>query len=243
MFAASPLVCKRRSPDRLQGQVTSPRSENGPATIQRSRTWLVMDSGMSWFQSGERFPRNFRSSEQLRTSGGEQSSLVELSNPSVLTPNLASWRIGKKINEEALSAPDHGDAAAAILHRINSGLAAQHGISRSGDIEIVGHRVVHGADRYPNPVRVDDEVIQTIEQLEELAPLHNVGALSVIRACRAALDRAIPQIAVFDTAFHRTIRTAPNSMPSRGSSRNGTKYSDLVSTEFHTIILYSAMPK
>ena len=149
----------------------------------------------------------------------------------------------KKINEEALSAPDHGEAAAAILHRINSGLAAQHGISRSGDIEIVGHRVVHGADRYPNPVRVDDEVIQTIEQLEELAPLHNVGALSVIRACRAALDRAIPQIAVFDTAFHRTIPDRAKFYAIPWSSRNGTKYSDLVSTEFHTIILYSAMPK
>jgi acetate kinase len=69
----------------------------------------------------------------------------------------------------------------------------------------VGHRVVHGAGRYSEPVLIDDQLIDAIKQLKELAPLHNAGALSTIRATRAALKEAIPQVAVFDTAFHRTI--------------------------------------
>jgi acetate kinase len=102
---------------------------------------------------------------------------------------------GSNVNED-LAVKDHGDAAQKILSRIDSALR---------DVHVVGHRVVHGADRYSAPVAVDDEVIRTIEELEDLAPLHNASAVSVIRACRAALGERIPEVAVFDTAFHRTI--------------------------------------
>jgi acetate kinase len=112
---------------------------------------------------------------------------------------------GKKINREEQPANDHGEAAANVLERIDAGLGAQRGISHTRGIQAVGHRVVHGADKYHHPVLIDHQVVQTIEELEELAPLHNRGALSVIRASRAALDRSIPQVAVFDTSFHRTM--------------------------------------
>jgi acetate kinase len=71
----------------------------------------------------------------------------------------------------------------------------------------VGHRVVHGGRRFVGPAFVDDEVEQTIEELSVLAPLHNRRALQGIRRARQALPD-VPHVAVFDTAFHRTIPPA-----------------------------------
>jgi acetate kinase len=73
--------------------------------------------------------------------------------------------------------------------------------------DAVGHRVVHGGRRFEQPVLVDDEVERTIEQLSVLAPLHNTRALAQIRRARAALPE-VPHVAVFDTAFHRTMPVA-----------------------------------
>jgi acetate kinase len=70
--------------------------------------------------------------------------------------------------------------------------------------DAVGHRVVHGGARYTQPVLIDDEVEQAIEQLSRIAPLHNTPALNAIREARAALPD-VPHVAVFDTAFHATI--------------------------------------
>ncbi len=71
-------------------------------------------------------------------------------------------------------------------------------------LEAVGHRVVHGGDAYNDAVRLNEEVIAEIERLSPLAPLHNPVNLSGIHACRRLLPE-IPQVAVFDTAFHQTI--------------------------------------
>ena len=70
-------------------------------------------------------------------------------------------------------------------------------------IDAVAHRIVHGGS-FSDPVVVDSEVMAAIEQASELAPLHNPPALVVLRAAQQAF-RAIPHIAVFDTAFHRTL--------------------------------------
>jgi acetate kinase len=70
--------------------------------------------------------------------------------------------------------------------------------------DAVGHRVVHGGDRFVAPVRIDDEVEQAIDDLSEIAPLHNTPALKAIREARAALPD-VPHVAVFDTAFHTTL--------------------------------------
>jgi acetate kinase len=70
--------------------------------------------------------------------------------------------------------------------------------------DAVGHRVVHGGRRFVAPALVDDEVEQAIAALAVLAPLHNRRALDEIRRAREALP-AVPQVAVFDTAFHRTM--------------------------------------
>lgn len=70
--------------------------------------------------------------------------------------------------------------------------------------DAVGHRVVHGGDRFREPVLVDDDVERAIEALVPLAPLHNAPALRALRDARAALPD-VPHVAVFDTAFHATI--------------------------------------
>ena len=70
--------------------------------------------------------------------------------------------------------------------------------------DAVGHRVVHGGERFVAPVLIDDEVEQAIDDLSEIAPLHNRPALQAIREARAELPD-IPHVAVFDTAFHATI--------------------------------------
>jgi acetate kinase len=72
------------------------------------------------------------------------------------------------------------------------------------DAEAVGHRVVHGGSRFVEPTLIDDDVIAGIEELRPLAPLHNEPALAGIREAMAALPD-VPHVAVFDTAFHRTI--------------------------------------
>ena len=70
--------------------------------------------------------------------------------------------------------------------------------------DAVGHRVVHGGSRYTDPVLIDDEVEEAIDELSHIAPLHNTPALRAIREARAALPD-VPHVAVFDTAFHATI--------------------------------------
>jgi len=69
----------------------------------------------------------------------------------------------------------------------------------------VGHRVVHGGERFTRSVRIDDAVLQGIEDTIELAPLHNPANLRGIRAAGAVLGAGVPQVAVFDTAFHQTL--------------------------------------
>lgn len=68
----------------------------------------------------------------------------------------------------------------------------------------VGHRVVHGGARFTGAVQIDDAVVAAIEALGDLAPLHNAAAARVITAARAILP-SIPQVAVFDTAFHASL--------------------------------------
>ncbi len=72
------------------------------------------------------------------------------------------------------------------------------------DVEAVGHRVVHGGDRFRAPVLIDETVLAELDAIKELAPLHNPPSLRAIEAARQALpDR--PHVAVFDTAFHATL--------------------------------------
>ena len=74
----------------------------------------------------------------------------------------------------------------------------------AGDVEAIGHRIVHGGARFKAPVVIDPEVEHEIADLALIAPLHNTPALEALEAAREAF-RAVPHVAVFDTSFHATI--------------------------------------
>jgi acetate kinase len=78
-------------------------------------------------------------------------------------------------------------------------------IRSAAEIEAVGHRVVHGGERFTKSTLIDATVRSEIEQLIDLAPLHNPHNLRGIAAARAALGQNVPQVAVFDTAFHQSL--------------------------------------
>ncbi|HLV24718.1 MAG TPA: acetate kinase [Gemmatimonadales bacterium] len=78
-------------------------------------------------------------------------------------------------------------------------------IASVGEIDAVGHRVVHGGEQFQRSVAIDADVLGGIEDNIELAPLHNPANLRGVEAARAALGPGVPQVAVFDTAFHHTL--------------------------------------
>lgn len=75
----------------------------------------------------------------------------------------------------------------------------------AGQVDAIGHRVVHGGERFFESVLISDEVFSAIEQITELAPLHNPASVEGIRQARAFFGPDKPQVAVFDTAFHHTL--------------------------------------
>jgi acetate kinase len=78
-------------------------------------------------------------------------------------------------------------------------------IKSIADIQAVGHRVVHGGERFKQSVLITDEVVRAVEDCIDLAPLHNPANLTGISATRKLFGEGLPQVAVFDTAFHQTL--------------------------------------
>ncbi len=104
----------------------------------------------------------------------------------------------------AASIRDHAMAIEHIIAWLTSDTSGVP-ISSVADIHAVGHRVVHGGERFTASQRVDDAVRLAVEDLIDLAPLHNPHNLRGIAAARAVLGPGIPQVAVFDTAFHHSL--------------------------------------
>ncbi|MBU8919560.1 acetate kinase [Neobacillus sp. 114] len=106
---------------------------------------------------------------------------------------------GEKI-QETLDIPNHEVAVKMLLDKLTS-----LGIIQSlNEIDGVGHRVVHGGEEFNDSVIITDEVLNKIEALSELAPLHNPANVTGIKAFKQALPN-VPAVAVFDTAFHQTM--------------------------------------
>ncbi len=98
--------------------------------------------------------------------------------------------------------PNHTEAIRLVLDAL---VSTEHGVIASvQDVEAVGHRVVHGGEYFSNSVIITDAVMKAIEDCCTIAPLHNPPNLIGIRAC-AELMPGVPQVAVFDTAFHQTM--------------------------------------
>ncbi len=138
--------------------------------------------------------------------------LFFMDNSSVLASGLIE-RIGEnissvthklsnqKISQERPIA-NHANAIEIMMDLITSKEVGV--ISDKSEITAIGHRVVHGGEKFHEPTIIDDATIQAIKENEPLAPLHNPANLTGIIACQKYFG-AVPQVAVFDTAFHQTI--------------------------------------
>jgi acetate kinase len=103
-------------------------------------------------------------------------------------------------NKETLDIPDHAFAVKTLLEKL-TGLGI---IESLAEIEGIGHRVVHGGEEFNDSVLITDEVLAGIEEVSELAPLHNPANVVGIKAFREVLPN-VPAVAVFDTAFHQSM--------------------------------------
>ena len=117
---------------------------------------------------------------------------------SILTHKLASGE--KIVIEEPM--PNHTVAVKLVIDALTND---KHGVVKSLDeINAVGHRVVHGGEKFASSVIINDEVMKAIEECNELAPLHNPANLIGINSCKEIMPN-VPMVAVFDTAFHQTM--------------------------------------
>src|SRR5436309_11664460 len=123
---------------------------------------------------------------------------------------LVFRRTGHQEIREELKLEKHADAVARILDDLQAGPSAP--LRVVGELQAVGHRVVHGGKRYTAAVRITPEVKRTIGELAELAPLHNPASLDGITAVEQVLPK-VPQVAAFDTAFHLTLSEAARTYP------------------------------
>lgn len=138
--------------------------------------------------------------------------LIDTENENVLAKGLCE-RIGidGRLNhtpaggeKQVINAdmPNHEVAIQMVLDALTD---VGYGVIASlGEISAVGHRVVHGGEKFASSVKIDDEVLAAIEECNDLAPLHNPANLIGIRACTRLMP-GVPQVAVFDTAFHQTM--------------------------------------
>ena len=110
---------------------------------------------------------------------------------------------GKKVLDAVdVAMPTHSEAIQAVLNAL---VDADNGVIGSmKEIDAVGHRVVHGGEKFAKSVLITDEVMAAIEECNPLAPLHNPANIIGIKACQAIMP-GVPMVAVFDTAFHQTM--------------------------------------
>ena len=108
---------------------------------------------------------------------------------------------GEKMTIES-PMPSHTEAIKLVLDCLTN---AEYGVIKSlKEINAVGHRVVHGGEKFASSTIITDEVIKVIEECNELAPLHNPANLIGINVCRELMP-GVPMVGVFDTAFHQTM--------------------------------------
>jgi acetate kinase len=112
---------------------------------------------------------------------------------------------GKQPQRSATSIRDIKSAVESIIGWIVSETSEIEEINSLADIHAVGHRVVHGGEKFTESVVITDEVLKGIEDCIELAPLHNPANINGISAARKVFGIGLPQVAVFDTAFHQTL--------------------------------------
>ena len=108
---------------------------------------------------------------------------------------------GEKIKLE-IPVQNHSEALKVVMDQLTS---AEHGVISSLDeIDCIGHRIVHGGEKFNSSVLITDEVLKAVEECVDLAPLHNPAGILGVKACQTLMPGK-PNVAVFDTAFHQTL--------------------------------------
>ena len=107
------------------------------------------------------------------------------------------------IDAKDVAMPTHSEAIQAVLDALVD--PANGVVGSMKEIQAVGHRVVHGGETFASSVKIDGKVMAALEECIPLAPLHNPANITGIKACTAVMGPDVPQVAVFDTAFHQTM--------------------------------------
>lgn len=144
--------------------------------------------------------------------------LIDTESGKVMAKALAE-RVGTdqmtvtvKMNNESYSVQEAGDYEKALDYILNTLQGEKGVIKRMADIDAVGHRVVHGGKYYSESTLINESVVSRIAECSEYAPLHNPAAVKCIEACIRLMPNT-PQVAVFDTAFHRGMDDAHKAFP------------------------------
>ena len=115
---------------------------------------------------------------------------------------IFSIKVNGEKKEKNVDIPDHAVALKTVLDAL---VAPENAVLSSLDeIHAIGHRVVHGGEKFSHSVLITEEVMREIEECNDLAPLHNPANILGIRACQEVMPK-VPNVAVFDTAFHQTM--------------------------------------
>ena len=112
---------------------------------------------------------------------------------------VLGWKYNGEKTEEAITAPDEHHQ-----HAINRIVELIETLGFTSEIVAIGHRIVHGGEKFTSTVRIDENVLAEIESIADLAPLHNPAGAKGVQAAMKAFP-SLPQFAVFDTAFHQTM--------------------------------------
>ncbi len=139
--------------------------------------------------------------------------LIDMENEKVLCKGLCE-RIGVtgaishktadgKVYEAETAMPTHSEAFEAVVYAMTKSEAKV--IDSFDEVSAIGHRIVQGGENFKDSCLITDEVLDTVEALSELAPLHNPANVLGVKACIKTFGKDKPQVAVFDTSFHQTM--------------------------------------
>ncbi len=132
--------------------------------------------------------------------------VIAVCNIEAISTEHAYIKYVNKLTGKSYSGAYQGDFDGAVLETFALLTSNTHGVYSSiEDVEAIGHRIVHGGEKFFKPVIVDPGVLQDIKDLGALAPIHNLKAAKVIEMCYNEVHKQQENVGVFDTAFHQTI--------------------------------------
>lgn len=138
--------------------------------------------------------------------------LINMADESVLAKGICerigiggsiTHKAGDYTDKHDIDFPTHAEAFKELIRLLSTGEHAV--ISSMDEIGAVGHRVVQGGEGFSESALITDDMLKALESYNELAPLHNPANIMGIRACQSVFAASVPQVAVFDTAFHQTM--------------------------------------